>query len=618
MRRIRLAVFLTLCAGMCVAFALGRVHAEDRAAMRDAMRQAPSAVPTLQVYSRETVVDVTVTDKDGKPVHGLSQADFTVKEDGKEQPIRSFAEFGTAATAATAPPKLPPHVYTNLQPPPASGALNILLLDFVNTAPQLAADCCQIIPCPQDLKQEQCSSPTAGPRAMALATAAQRRVKLDATKYLQQMPGGTRVEVIGMWWPGMLRVLQGFTSDPALLSAAVNTMNYDTNSIVGSGSFGNLREQFNAQEDGRSRMTLEVLQQIAADLIGVKGRKNLIWFTVGNPRITGSNAGAYSADRTRTNSLLLAAQAALYPIDARGVTTMPDDLITGSGDLLLNVPTMPGSMRADAIVQFAEKTAAEHLSMEDWAEKTGGAAFYNTNDLAGSLAKAVDKGANYYTLSYIPPGSEYDGRHHSIKVVVADQPGLKLNYRDEYYAEDPRTMAKAPGLSLAEVADSTAAVDMRTEMGRSMPTSQGVLFDVQVEPSTETVKPGDPAVFGVLDVKLKAKPLARYGFTYAFPGREIVLKPADDGRQHGSLEFDLAAYDGDGNVVTSMRQAIELNLTAEQAAQLAHSPFRYFQQLDLPAGALFVRVGVLDRTANKVGTVEIPVTVAKPVHTAAQ
>jgi len=71
-------------------------------------------------------------------------------------------------------------------------------------------------------------------------------------------------------------------------------------------------------------------------------------------------------------------------------------------------------------------------------------------------------------------------------------------------------------------------------------------------------------------------------------------------------------------VVTSMRQAIELNLTAEQAAQLAHSPFRYFQQLDLPAGALFVRVGVLDRTANKVGTVEIPVTVAKPVHTAAQ
>jgi hypothetical protein len=229
----------------------------------------------------------------------------------------------------------------------------------------------------------------------------------------------------------------------------------------------------------------------------------------------------------------------------------------------------------------------------------------------------VNSGSDYYTLSYVPPGSEYDGRHHSIKIVAA-KPGLRLNYRDEYYAEDPRTLAKTPGLTLAEVSDSAAAVDMRTEMGRSMPTSQGVLFDVQVEPSSEAARAGDPAVFGVLNVKLKGKPLARYGFTYAFPGREIALKPAADGKQHGSLEFDLAAYDGDGNVVTSLRQAIDLNLTAEQAAQLAHSPFRYYQQLDLPAGALFVRIGIFDRTANKVGTLEIPVTVAKTPQPTAQ
>lgn len=121
-----------------------------------------------------------------------------------------------------------------------------------------------------------------------------------------------------------------------------------------------------------------------------------------------------------------------------------------------------------------------------------------------------------------------------------------------------------------------------------------------------------------LDVKLKGKPLSRFGFQYAFPGREVGLKPAADGKQHGSLEFDLAAYDGDGNVVTSLRQAIDLNLTADQAVQLTHSPFRYFQQLDLPPGALFLRVGILDRTANKVGTLEIPLIVAKPMHTAAK
>ena len=41
--------------------------------------------PTIEVYSRETVVDVTVVDKDGKPVHGLAQADFSVMEDGRRR-----------------------------------------------------------------------------------------------------------------------------------------------------------------------------------------------------------------------------------------------------------------------------------------------------------------------------------------------------------------------------------------------------------------------------------------------------------------------------------------------------------------------------------------------------
>ena len=36
-----------------------------------------STAPTLRVTSRETIVDVTVTDDKGNPVHGLKQKDFT-------------------------------------------------------------------------------------------------------------------------------------------------------------------------------------------------------------------------------------------------------------------------------------------------------------------------------------------------------------------------------------------------------------------------------------------------------------------------------------------------------------------------------------------------------------
>ena len=61
----------------------------------------PGAAPTtLHVTTQLTVVNVTVTDKYGQPVHGLKQSDFIIKEDGKPQPIRNFDEFGTAHPAS--------------------------------------------------------------------------------------------------------------------------------------------------------------------------------------------------------------------------------------------------------------------------------------------------------------------------------------------------------------------------------------------------------------------------------------------------------------------------------------------------------------------------------------
>ncbi len=48
-------------------------------------------------------VDVHVTDKNGKPVTGLTASDFEIREDGRVQPITNFSEY-TAATAAKAAP----------------------------------------------------------------------------------------------------------------------------------------------------------------------------------------------------------------------------------------------------------------------------------------------------------------------------------------------------------------------------------------------------------------------------------------------------------------------------------------------------------------------------------
>ena len=162
-------------------------------------------------------------------------------------------------------------MYTNVQPAPTTSAVNILLLDGVEHAP-----------------------------------ADQVNMRQESMKYLKSMPKGTRIAVLSL--TSNLRILQGFTSDPAILIAAVDSkknralpspfIDNDSTAILDDQAdaqteLGNddaaaaiqefENEQTAVQTDIRNRMTLEALNQIAAYVAGIKGRKNLIWFTDGMP-----------------------------------------------------------------------------------------------------------------------------------------------------------------------------------------------------------------------------------------------------------------------------------------------------------------------------------------------
>src|ERR1035438_2726913 len=103
-------------------------HAQEASGAAAKPPTQHSSAPTIKVSSRETIVDVTVTDAKGQSVQGLRKADFTVEQDGKPQSIRSFQEFA-APTVYPELVNLPPNIYTNFQP--ATGPLNILLLDDI-------------------------------------------------------------------------------------------------------------------------------------------------------------------------------------------------------------------------------------------------------------------------------------------------------------------------------------------------------------------------------------------------------------------------------------------------------------------------------------------------------
>jgi VWFA-related protein len=541
---------------------------------------AGASAPALQAYSRLIVVDVTATDNQGQPIHGLKKSDFTIKEDGTAQPVAGFLEVSQdMAGAQRTPPALPPNVYTNAQPAPSGGGVNILLLDTLNTA-----------------------------------SADQIALRQESIKYLKSMPPGARVAVLALG--ASLRVLQGFTSDPALLIAALDsgknrvlpspfdstdiddTLNSQIDNTAGDGTVAVLtqfqNEQSTLQADARNRITLEALNQIAEYVAGMKGRKNLIWFTGGIPLNISRAGGAndlqgmtdYTRDLRRTSDLLAEAAVAVYPVDAHALV-------------------------ANAGMDSKQKESDEQLSMMAVAEATGGVAYLNSHSLKDAVAEAIGNGSNYYVVSYVPPSLVYDGRHHSIDI-EAGQPGIRLSYRKGYDADDIARNEIASGIAGSAAAPEPYGDNMQASMARAAPPSDQMLFDVRVAPTEQPHKPSDPPLIGELDPRLKAKPLVRFDLEYFFPTRQIAFTEDASGVHNGSLQFEVVAYDVYGKLITRLSQKRDLVLTADKYQQFIKSrDQQFFQQIDLPHGEIFLRAGILDGVSDKVGTLEIPLLVTK-------
>ncbi len=238
--------------------------------------QAPSASITLRANSQLVVLDVVVTDKNQKPVHGLKNTDFAVLEASQPQAIRNFEEHTAlpATEAAKLPtmPKMPPGIFTNFTPVPEGSSVNVLLLDSLNTP----------------MKD-------------------QIFVRDQLLKYVKSAPSGTRVAIFGL--TTRLIMLQGFTSDPELLKAVVEKKAGAKGSVLlddvaGTGAPESISDQLTDLSDGspdaatvianmqqfeaqnqsfqtmlRAHYTLDAMNLLARYLSAIPGRKNLIWFS---------------------------------------------------------------------------------------------------------------------------------------------------------------------------------------------------------------------------------------------------------------------------------------------------------------------------------------------------
>ncbi len=580
-----------------VPFAAAQAPPAATSATASLRQDQPQTVLRTNAFS--VLVDVVVTDQN-TAVHGIDPKRFHTYENGREQAITYFEEHKPDQSAVPVQHRtMPPHYYNNLPTHSPSSAVNVLLLDGLNTP-----------------------------------LGDQASVRKQMVEYVKTIAPGTTLAIFTL--SSRLRLVQGFTSNIDDLVKALNSAKTLPQQSValdsGAGgafdsAIGNaglvsgpgaaealaalqaFQGEVNAfQTDLRVQMTLEAMQQLARYLNAIPGRKNLIWFSASFPIALGPDPGDESlknsrsyADQIRvTSDLLVAARVAVYPVDAKGMMHLPgfDASDNGLSSTAGGGDGTPSFARNNA--QAMSGNVNSRFSMEQIAADTGGKAFFNTNGFKAAIASAIADGENYYAIGYVPESTEFNGAFRRIKIKL-DSSKYDLEYRSGYYADPPGKLNPR---------GTTQASPMASATLHGAPLSTQVLFQTRVLPATDpefkdiSVAAG-PA--GELAPSLKG-PALRYIVDLAVDPHTLVFDSTAAETHTASIEFAVVAYDADGKRINYLDRTAQLALNPEQYAQIMKSGLPVRMAIDVPPGQGSLRIAVHDRLSARVGSLEIPLT----------
>lgn len=555
-------------------------------------RTVYESATVLRAVTRLVVIDVVATDNNkGAPVMDLKPEDFKVLEEGKEQQIRAFSFQHPAANGSATlhqeSPNLPPNVFSNTPKFRPDTALSVLLLDSLNT-----------------------NLPN------------QAYAREEMIKYLAKIPDGQPIAVYTLG--RNLRMIQDFTTDSSELRKVAKDLKLDTSPLQDNpaggtpvelappGAFDSgmipaqmqqAMQQFedertSFQTDLRVRYTLDAMNSLARALSGYAGRKNLIWISEAFPisidpdltLSTGSFNAArnYAPDIAEAAENLTDAQIAVYPVDARGLVNSSVFSAASTGrDTFGRSLSRPGRMQ-QTMSQESASLQNSHGAMEDLAERTGGKAYYNRNDLDAAIRKSIDDGSTYYTLGYYPENKDWNGKFRKIHVKVARE-GVKLRYRLGYYAVDPRSATEAAQKRQAAIFGQALSLDY--------PNSTALRFHAGVvQPSENT----------------QNKVLVNFGLD----PHAVSFEKQADGLQHALVDCAVQAYTEKGKLIKTEAATIKMALQPDTYRSVMQSIVRCQRPIDLPPGNYLLRLGVMDDRTVLIGTTTARVTINPPTTTA--
>ena len=560
MRRIvRTFLALTLCAQLAAA---QQPQPAAAAAPASPAQAPPAQAPgTIRVGTQLVVEEVTVKDKSGKPIEGLTANDFNVTEDGVPQTI-SFVEFERLEAALNGPGAAPP------SPPPAP---------VVETAPSTTR--VQIAPeRPGDTRYRDHRLLVLYFDMTTMQPADQIRAYEAALTFVDKQMDPSVLMAVITFEGGAIRVRQDFTGERAQIEKAVDkliaglsqgfdeTANDDSASDTGA-AFGQDDSEFNIFNTNRQLAAL----QTAAKMLGtINEQKALIYFASGL-RLNGTDN---QAQLVATENAALRSNVLLYPIDARGLVAQAPmgDAATGSNG---GIGMFSGTSAQAVMTNFQRSQDTLYALAKD----TGGKAMFDSNDLTLGIKQAVESMSSYYEIGYYPTHTAADGRFRRIKISLKEGLSAELSYRQGYFADK-------------EFGKFTAA-DKERQLEDALMLDNPVT-DINIAMEVNYFQLNGAEYFVPVAVKI--------------PGSELALARRG-GASETLIDFIGEVKDDFGNTIQNLRDKLIIKLSDSTASQLATHPIQYETGFTLLPGKYMIKYLARDSETGRIGTYQMSFTI---------
>ncbi len=332
----------------------------------------------IRSESRLVLVDSIVTDRKGAFIPGLTQSNFKLWEDGKQQAISTFTTQASTATAQK----------------------RYLVLFFDDSS---------VLP------------------------AVQVRARQAAMKFIDSNAGpNLLISVVDL--ASALRITQNFTNDVARLKRAVSEVTASAGEsdepLAGSGRRGAIANGPPPTSNSSGALPAAVAE-IAEGLANVQGRKAVVLFSGGltsrREQIT------FAADACNHENI------AVYPVDMGSPAEASSDY-AGTA-VSPTVPSRRPSYTPQGARGMSENEEVGNVpnpseALYALAKGTGGFVMSRSENLADYLDNVVKEQSEYYMLGYVPAKKADPGACHTIKVKV-DRGGATVRSRNGYCEAKP-------------------------------------------------------------------------------------------------------------------------------------------------------------------------------------